>query len=589
MSNHKKIKLKVPKIYYDSKGRRYMIINKKKHYISSKLTDKNVYNIVINNMIKQHKQQKQRKQRNIQQSIYETKKPKNDLDIAKWKTMLSQFSKNDISQLDTLINNPVVRRVAPVAAHAVAPVAAPVAVPVVAPVAAPAVAPVAVPAVAPVAVPVVAPAVAPAFAPAFARHAHVAQDEEQDEAHGNVRFPKHVQNIFFGPFDPRDYYNKYMPVPRERIEHVVPKSKLDEYMKIRDNLQNMNMDQIIKNIKKYEAKYSRERDINYNNILTLLEQRRIELGFDEGKKRIHEIVEPEIYEPAIVEPEIVKPVIVEPSIVEPVRVNRITGAKSKYKWLNDPKYDVILPNKKMSDGNIRKFFKDNMRNKGETYQIIAERMLGEHVIPNVDEKIEDDPNVENEEPVDQNVENEEPVNPNVENEELKIGAGNGEGGLLDTEIDDIMSDYKRFIGCYDINQIHKITPTENDKSFGMALFIPWKNDKYEGHWTGIYIDPKHDRSVEYYDSYGHEPPEGLQHELKILIDKMNLPIYLKFKINHVVDQRANSDSCGYMVCKWLMDRFDGIPWKDATKFSNVMNSENDIKNFKYQFKKYGYI
>ena len=166
--------------------------------------------------------------------------------------------------------------------------------------------------------------------------------------------------------------------------------------------------------------------------------------------------------------------------------------------------------------------------------------------------------------------------------------GSKQSGLLDSEMEDIMGKYKKFIGCFDIDKIHKITPL-NDKSFGFAVFIPWKNKKYEGHWTAVYIDPRKDRSVEYYDSFGNDPPRLLQKELKTVIDKMKLPIYLKFKYNKVIDQRSNSDNCGYFVCKWLMDRFNGKSWVDSTGFSKIVQSEKNINKFKKKMIKYGYV
>ena len=208
------------------------------------------------------------------------------------------------------------------------------------------------------------------------------------------------------------------------------------------------------------------------------------------------------------------------------------------------------------------------------------------------------------------------------------GAGNVEGGLTDKEISEMMEHYDQFIGCYYIDEISRIKPPKG--SFGFCVFIPWEKhnnednsedegdlgdeyedegdsgDEYEneseeyeiddnqdsatdGHWVAIYIDPYKDRAIEYYDSFGKDAPLEVAKELKGLVEKINPSTYLKFKINRIKNQRANSDSCGWLCMNFLKERFNNKKFIDATGYSTIMKSEKDVKKMKQYVKKFGYI
>lgn len=169
----------------------------------------------------------------------------------------------------------------------------------------------------------------------------------------------------------------------------------------------------------------------------------------------------------------------------------------------------------------------------------------------------------------------------------KQASGNKEGGLTDTEICEMMKNYKQFIGCYYIDEISKIKPPKN--AFGIIVFKPWSHGSKDGHWTAIYIDPTHDKSIEYYDSFGNDAPPEIPRQLKKLIDRINPASYLKYKVNRIKNQRANSDTCGYMCMSFLKDRFNGKKFKDITGYSTVMKSEQNMKRLRKKIAKFGYI
>jgi hypothetical protein len=140
-------------------------------------------------------------------------------------------------------------------------------------------------------------------------------------------------------------------------------------------------------------------------------------------------------------------------------------------------------------------------------------------------------------------------------------------------------------GTYNIDELNKI-PLSHKMSFIMNLSPSYKKGT---HWVAVYIDTKNDKSVEYYDSYGEDPPLEFMRNIKTLINKLHPEYYLKFKINKIVDQRANSQTCGYHCINFLLDRYKGKPFKDCTGYSEIMKSEKKADELKEKFKKFGLI
>ena len=173
------------------------------------------------------------------------------------------------------------------------------------------------------------------------------------------------------------------------------------------------------------------------------------------------------------------------------------------------------------------------------------------------------------------------------------GAGDSNSsGLYNDEIVHIMQEldsyHHGFRGVFPIDRISKIpaTPKDNTLSF-IANLSPLGEEGT--HWVSCYINV--DKGVlEYYDSYGRDPPQLFLEQIKPLIDKLEPEIYLKFKINRIVQQRANSSNCAFFAIKFLLDRYANIPFKDCTSDSaEVLQSENSIKRFKSKLAKFGYI
>ena len=107
-----------------------------------------------------------------------------------------------------------------------------------------------------------------------------------------------------------------------------------------------------------------------------------------------------------------------------------------------------------------------------------------------------------------------------------------------------------------------------------------KSDQPGSHWIAMNFTPD---SIEYFDPLGDEPDKHVITQIKKLVyDKWKWPVLMKFKTNEIVQQHGNSQTCGYHAIRFLVDRFQGMPWMWTTRFNNSKEGEQEIKSrFKY--------
>lgn len=165
------------------------------------------------------------------------------------------------------------------------------------------------------------------------------------------------------------------------------------------------------------------------------------------------------------------------------------------------------------------------------------------------------------------------------------GAGYKHEGLTDLEINEMMRKYKLFVGTFAADEMNKILPK---KRFGFIINTE-PRQKGDGHWVACYIDVMKDMSVDYYDSFGNDPNEIFLIGLKEIIDKLNPDVYLKFKINKIKEQRATSSNCGWHCMAFLINRFNGVPFKECTGYSDYAKGMKDVKQMKEKFKNFDFI
>ena len=101
------------------------------------------------------------------------------------------------------------------------------------------------------------------------------------------------------------------------------------------------------------------------------------------------------------------------------------------------------------------------------------------------------------------------------------------------------------------------------------------------HWVAVYLDIK-DRSVTYYDSYGHKPPteiEGLMDTFKYKLGEMGIKI--KDKYNTKRHQYGGSE-CGIYSMNYIIERLKGKKHNEITRKKIPDKLMNDMRNYLYR-------
>ena len=153
---------------------------------------------------------------------------------------------------------------------------------------------------------------------------------------------------------------------------------------------------------------------------------------------------------------------------------------------------------------------------------------------------------------------------------------------MSTEIDGVMKRYRpRFLGTIARDQWSALTaPVDSGKSGWVMNTDPLT--KPGQHWVAFLMDLDN-KSVEYYNSFADDIPADVLQKLKEFLNEHNpTRELLKLKVNKVIDQDAKSSNCGWFCCKFLIDRFRGKKWIEASGFDRHVQGEEAIAKFKKQ-------
>lgn len=184
---------------------------------------------------------------------------------------------------------------------------------------------------------------------------------------------------------------------------------------------------------------------------------------------------------------------------------------------------------------------------------------------------------------------EEPPNDDEEdapNEEVASNGlkDDGKYGLYSSQINDIMNEFGAnqktgYFGTFAADQIgtelyNKISGKEKEVSFIMNL-----DDSNEkgSHWVACFISLP-DAEIGYYDPLADPCSESFQKQIKKVVNKLHPEEYLKLKENSVINQKSSS-LCGWHSIHFILKRMEGHAYKNASKFSNVRSEEKKIRNF----------
>lgn len=179
----------------------------------------------------------------------------------------------------------------------------------------------------------------------------------------------------------------------------------------------------------------------------------------------------------------------------------------------------------------------------------------------------------------------------------QIGSGNLEkqvsrDGLYSDQISAMMKPYKKngFLGVVSADEVVLLIKPSVGKSKFSFIMNKDKAAQPGSHWVAVYIDLVDDCAIEYFDSLADEPDDIFLHQIKKLIDAHNLDYYLKMKINKIKVQRENGSLCGFHAIKFLLDRYEGKPFKEVSGYDHeIIKGDEKARELMKKYERFGYI
>lgn len=168
------------------------------------------------------------------------------------------------------------------------------------------------------------------------------------------------------------------------------------------------------------------------------------------------------------------------------------------------------------------------------------------------------------------------------------GSGVDDKGMSDVQIDRLMKPYHEYLGTVAHDEIiSKILPQVKPQTRLGFVINTDKHNQPGSHWQSVFVDgrPNGSMSCEFFDSFGDSADKTIMNGMHKICKKLEADNYLKFKHNRVQYQSDRSSNCGFFASKFLIDRFRGKPFQDASGFSSlsqVHGGEKAIERFKHQ-------
>jgi hypothetical protein len=172
-----------------------------------------------------------------------------------------------------------------------------------------------------------------------------------------------------------------------------------------------------------------------------------------------------------------------------------------------------------------------------------------------------------------------------DNLQRQLGNGGGVDGLYNDEIEKIADKMGFDVPVVAVDQMDKIVDmiSPGTKEMGFIInVVPSTSDGSgrdgfrSGHWRAVYINNADDLpSIEFFDPLGDAPEKQLIDGFRKITNKMDNDKLFLFKENMIKRQADTTDTCGHFALKFLEDRFNGVPWPEATGFDKCMNQSSD--------------
>ncbi len=158
------------------------------------------------------------------------------------------------------------------------------------------------------------------------------------------------------------------------------------------------------------------------------------------------------------------------------------------------------------------------------------------------------------------------------------GSGRSEGGLYDDQIEKVMKIYPQFAGVIASDEVNRLNAfIDHHKQVGFVINLD-PHEKAGSHWCAVYIDSREPtrQVVEWYNPFGDAIPPLILREIKqVLLDHRGV---FKLKENRVKQQSDTSNNCGFFAQRFLMDRFAGKTFAQATGFDDHLHHSAVAKN-----------
>lgn len=182
------------------------------------------------------------------------------------------------------------------------------------------------------------------------------------------------------------------------------------------------------------------------------------------------------------------------------------------------------------------------------------------------------------------------------------GKGDDESvdGLYNDEIEKIADRMGYDIPVIALDEMDEVVKMINPKTkeFGFIInVVPSSSDGSgtdgyrSGHWRAVYINNEDDLpSIEFFDPLGDAPEPHLIDGFRKIADKIDSDKLMLFKENMVKRQANDTNTCGHFALKFLEDRFNGVPWTEATGYDKCNQSQEGEREIQKSVKKYeGYL
>ena len=187
------------------------------------------------------------------------------------------------------------------------------------------------------------------------------------------------------------------------------------------------------------------------------------------------------------------------------------------------------------------------------------------------------------------------------------GHDNSDDGLYNDEIEKIMKERLNLtVPVIASDQIDTLPNYLYNKNFFSAVINTDPSESDGRHWRCIVIDNRDDfPSAEYFDPLAEtsKPEPALIEVMRKLCKIMNPEKYMKYKFSKIRRQAYNKSNCGYHCMKYIEDRYNGIPFEEASGYKDYIkrmkgkgapddsqDGEGDLasyeKKIKSEFKEY---